>query len=135
MPKPAPQKTGVPASAIAAQIDELGLIERKLLPFRNDLAREILLRTAIRAHFTDSPAWETFEPAGVKFRCLVSARGNERVINTAKLCKLIGLKAFAAIAKTTLALLEKTQPPDIVANVVTSEQTGHRTLRTFERTT
>lgn len=124
---------GVNASIIAAQVDELGALEKRLAPFKADLARIEELRKAVRAHFDASPALAQFQPSGDKFFATVGPRGNERTINPAKLIKAIGLKVYATLASVTLKALEAGVSAEIAAGVVSTAATGARSLKTFER--
>ena len=126
-------KPGIQASVIAEQCDELGALEKELLPLKPKFARIEMLRKAIRAHFDASPAAEAFEASGAKFLVLVGPRATERTINPAKLIKAIGAKVYATFATVTLKALEENVSCDIIAGVVTSAPTGSRTLKTFER--
>lgn len=129
-PKPAEPAA---ASPLSQAVDELGALEKRLLPFKADLARVEILRKAIRAQFDASPAAEPLEVKGERFTALLGPRGIERTINPAKLIKAIGVKVYATIARITLGDLEKNVDAGIVAAVVTSAHTGPRSLKTFER--
>ncbi|MDP9024306.1 MAG: hypothetical protein M3N13_02875 [Candidatus Eremiobacteraeota bacterium] len=124
--------TGIPVCAIAAEIDELGALEQRLLPFRADLARVELLRKAVRAHCAAFEPADASELRGVKFFAMVGPRANERKIDFKKLAKLIGVKVFAAFATCTLAQLEE-YAPGMEHSVVTIGNTGARSIKTFER--
>jgi hypothetical protein len=118
---------------MAAQVDELGALEKEFAPLRPKLARIDALRKAIRAQFDSAPAASPFEAKGDKFIVLIGPRAMERSINPAKLIKAIGLKLYASIARLTLGDLEANVAPEIVAGVVTSANTGARSLKTLER--
>lgn len=126
-------QTGIPASVIAEQIDELGALEKRVLPFRADLTRIEQLRKAVRGHFDASPASEPFEARGARFTALIGARAEQRSVNPLKLIKAIGLKLYASLCTPTLAALEANVSADVIANVVTSAPTGARSVKTFER--
>jgi hypothetical protein len=126
---------GIPASAIANEIDELGALEKEFAPLRPKLARIEMLRKVIRAHFDASPPASPFEASGARFICMIGPRAVERAINYKALIKAIGLKAFALIARVTLGALEEGVPCGVVAAVVTSDNTGARSIKTFERGT
>jgi hypothetical protein len=127
------QKPGINASAIAAIVDELGALERKLQPFKPEMARVEDLRKALRAMFDTSPPAEAFQPSGDAFFATVGPRAVERSINPAKLIKAIGLKMYASFATVTLKALEANVACGIVAGVVSSANTGARPIKTFER--
>lgn len=123
---------GIPAAAIAAEIDELGEIGRRLAPHRLDLVREEALRKAIRAHFDESPAEKPYEAAGAKFTALIGARASQKAIDILLLIKRIGLRAFAKFAKVSLGDLDDNVSVEIYEEVVSSRLTGPRSLRVFE---
>lgn len=123
----------VNATLIAAQVDELGALEKRLAPYRADLKRVEALRKAIRQHFDGSPAGLSFEPRGDKFFAMVGARANERSINPVKLIKAIGVKLYAQLATIGLGVLEANVAPDICAAVISTDATGPRPIATFER--
>lgn len=127
------KKPGINAALVAQQVDELGAITRELAPYRLSIAKEEALRKAIRAQFNDSPAAEQFEAAGVNFTVILGAKALERSINPARLIKAIGLKVYASLARISLTALEANVDADIVAGVVTSANTGARSLKLFER--
>ncbi len=133
IPKPQTARVGVPAALIAQQVDELGALEKRLLPYKADLARIEDLRKAVRAHFDASPPLASFQPAGDKFFATVGPRANERTINPAKLIKAVGLKLYATLASVTLKALEAGVSAEIAAGVVSTAATGARPLKTFER--
>ena len=128
-PKPAAINTAV----IAAQVDELGGIERELAPIRHKIAREEYLKKAIRATFEFSEADKPFEANGAKYTALLGPKALQRSLNPLKLIKAIGVKAYAAIAKVTLTDLENNVAAEIVAGVVTSANTGTRSLKIFAK--
>lgn len=134
-PKPATPKTagGINASAVAELVDELGALEKRLLPFKADQARVEDLRKALRAHFDGSPATAGFQAAGDAFFAVVGPRALERTINPAKLIKAIGVKLYATFATCTLKALDANVEPGIAAGVVSSANTGHRPIKTFEK--
>ena len=130
--QPKPAAAGVDA-LIGAEVDELGALEKRLLPFRADLARIEILRKAVRARLDESPDGIAFQLFGDKFFAAVGPRALERTIAYPKLIKAIGLKAFAGIATVTLKALDEYCACGIVAAVVSSANTGARSVKTFER--
>lgn len=124
---------GIPAALIAQQVDELGDITKTLSPMRPLIAREEALRKAIRGHFAMSPPALAFEAAGERYTVAVGPRALERSINYLMLVKRIGLKLYASIAKVTLKDLEANLPADVVSGVVSSANTGSRSLTVCER--
>jgi hypothetical protein len=128
-----PKPAGINASAVAQLVDELGALERKLLPYRPEMARVEDLRKALRAQFDASPPGQAFQPSGEKYFATVGPRALERSINPAKLIKAIGLKVYASFATCTLKALEANVDPGVVAGVVSSAHTGARPIKTFER--
>lgn len=129
-------KTAIPAARlklIAQTVDELGALEQRVLPYKADLARIEILRKALRVQYDDAPASETHEAKGEYFVATLGPRAYLRSINPAKLIKAIGLKVYATFATCTLAALEANVDAVIVAGVVTSDYTGPRPIKTFER--
>jgi hypothetical protein len=121
-----------PLNEIAAQVDELGSLEKELLPCRPKLARVEVLRKLIRTQYDALPADIVAQPRGARFFAVVGPRGFQSTINPAKLIKAIGLKLYASLAKVTLGTLEENVDVKIYAGVVTVDQTGPRSLNTFE---
>jgi hypothetical protein len=121
------------ARAFAAEVDELGALEKEFAPLRPKLARIELLRSAIRARYDDSPAATPFTAEGAHYSILIGARGNVSTINVLKLIKAIGLKAFASFATVTLTALKTHVACGVVATVVSVAAEGQRSLKTFEK--
>jgi hypothetical protein len=124
-----------PAEVLKQQIDEAGKISDLLAPFRAAIAREEQLRKAIRAACdteTHSAALEIREQ-GQRYFVILSPRAMESAINIKKLVREIGTKAYAAFAVATLKALKANCTPEVVAAVVTSGQTGNRTLKIYSR--
>ncbi len=117
---------------LAAAIDELGSLEKELIPWRAKLKRVEKLREAIRAHFADEPATRAIEARGAAYLATLGPRAFERRVDCKKLVQEIGLKAYAAIASPTLTAIEEALAPDIVARCVTQDYVGARPLKTFE---
>lgn len=136
---PAKPKTTSPAAdpklaQLAANVDEMGALEKELAPFAPKIARVEALRKAVRAHFVDASAAQPFEAKGAKFVVQVGPKANERSIDYAKLWKLAGVAVMRKIATVTLKALEAAVSAEIVAQVVGApEPTGSRSLKVFER--
>jgi hypothetical protein len=130
MPTAKPAKTAIPQFGPLA--DELGALEKEMSPFAQKLARIEQLRKALRAA-CEAPAGEEWMVTGSKFVALLGVRAMERKIDFAKLVKSIGAGVYARFATCTLKDLEARIAPAIVAAVVSSADTGSRTLKTFER--
>jgi hypothetical protein len=128
-----PAGGGINASIIAQQIDELGALEQRLLPFLPDIKKMELLKQQIRSHFDASPAAEAFQASGDKYTVMLGPKALTRSINPAKLIRAIGLKVYASISKVTLRDLEASVSKEIVAGVVTADNTGTRSLKIFAR--
>ena len=120
-----------PAALLAAQVDELGALEKEMIPIRPKLVRIETLRGLIRKHYENEPAAKAFETRGAGFLATLGPRAYERSIDCAALAKEIGLKAFAAIARPTLKVVEETCAPDVVARVIKQDYVGARPLKTF----
>jgi hypothetical protein len=121
------------ADPLADIADELGTLDKELGPWRGKLAREELLRKLLRNGCTAADDAEQ-SVEGRRFTINLGARGNERHVNVIKLMKLISLRAFGALASVTLAALEANQiNPAVVAAVVESARTGHRSIKIFEK--
>lgn len=128
-PKPA-------VSQFAALADELGALEKEMAPFAQKLARIDALRKALREAAKDQAAanmpWTVY---GTHFLAILGPRAAERIINFPALIKRIGAGRFSRFAKCTLKDLEANVDPATVAAVVTTDATGSRSLKTFERGT
>ncbi len=118
--------------SLAAQVDELGALEKEFAPHAFKARRIEELRKAIRAQYDDLSAFEQFEAKGKRFTVLLGPRGAERRVNKFRLLKAIGSKAFAAVASVTLKALETGVSPEIAATVIDTDRTGARNLRIFE---
>lgn len=122
------------AEQLAAEVDELGALERELTPLKPKLARADVLRKSIRSRFDADAAAASFEARGEKFIISVGPRAVERTIDLDKLWKLAGVATFRRIATVTLARLEAAGlAPGVIPQVVTSDYTGSRTLKVLER--
>lgn len=135
---PLPNKTPAELeleAKLAAEVDELGALEKELAPLKPKLDRVELLRKSVRARYDASPAGECFEAKGSRFVVMVGARANQSVIDHARLFKAIGAKLFQSLAKTTLKALEENVSCAVRADVVSVQQIGARSLKTFERGT
>ena len=128
-----PSAAPSPDQLLARQVDELGDIDKTLAPLRAMMSRETLLKAAIRSAFDSAAANETFTAAGNRYVAELGWRGLEKSIDYPKLIKAIGLKMFSNIAKVTLKVLEEKVGCGIVADVVTSANTGFRSLKITER--
>jgi hypothetical protein len=137
MASPKEKAPAVPPAApdpLAALADELGEIDRTLAPFRTRIARETALKSQMRAavEAAEVPSDVEVRVAGTRFDVILGPKALEKSIDFKGLAKRIGLKAYAAFAKCTLKDLE-THAPGRQAEVVTSAQTGPRSLKIFER--
>lgn len=129
MATPKPAKAPNPHSAIA---DELGALEKEMAPHAQKLARIEQLRKTLRAECpvaNDHP-WTV---NGQNFVAVLGPRALERSISTVALVRAIGAAAFARFATCTLKSLEASVAPAIAASVITSDHTGSRSLKTFEK--
>ena len=128
--------TPKPAKAVSNEFaplaDELGALEKDMAPYAQKLARIDALRKALRAA-CPAKAEETWTITGTRFIAILGPRALERSIDLAKLVKVLGAKVFAGFATCTLKTLEEKVSPAVVASVVTSDATGSRSLKTFER--
>jgi hypothetical protein len=113
--------------------DELGALEKEFAPYQPKLDRIKLLKEQLRAAFDNRSAGDSIEVYGEHFIVSLGPRANERSISIAKLVKAVGAKVFAKFAKCTLKDLEANVGPEVIAAVVTSDLTGTRPLKTFER--
>ena len=134
MPKP---KTALtrgtdPLSQFSAMADELGALERDMAPHQQKLARIEQLRKALRAACEVAAAAE-WKIEGARVVALLGAKANQSAVDYKKLVKTIGAPAFAKFATCTLGALENNVTPAIAASVVSSDRTGARPLKTFER--
>jgi hypothetical protein len=130
MASPKPAKPA--ASPFAAVADELGALEKEMAPFAQKLARIEELRKALRVGCTAKPT-EPWSVEGAHFVALLGACANQRTVNFPKLVKTIGAAVFSKFATCSLKTLEENVAPATVAAVVTSDATGSRSLKTFER--
>jgi hypothetical protein len=123
-------KTAV--SEFAPLADELGALEKEMAPHAQKIARIDALRKALRAGCT-TPSTVQWTVAGERFVAVLGACAMQRSIDVPRLVKHIGAKTFAAFATCTLTALEMNVPPNVVAVVVSADNTGTRPLKTFEK--
>ena len=114
-------------------VDELGAIQKQLAPLRSLIAREEKLKREIRAAHDGFPADREIPLAGAAFTAVLGAKGMQTVINLPKLIKIIKAAGFAKFATCTLQTLCANVAEPIYEGVTSLEQTGPRSLATFER--
>lgn len=126
----------VPAAPdpLAPLADELGEIDKILSPHRTRIARETALKSQLRerADTPPRPADAEIRIAGTRFDVILGARAMVKTIHIGKLVKAIGAKAFHAFARATLADVEA-HAPDLPLGVITSDNSGFRSLKIFEK--
>lgn len=127
-PKPSPEEV-----QLAANVDELGALEREIAPLKFKIDRIDALRRAIREHYAASDAAKDFTAAGEKFTVLVGPRSREAVIDIAALAKSLGTKVFYKIAQVTKKSLEAHLTAPAIAALTKYELTGHRSLKVFPK--
>lgn len=130
MASPKTSKSAV--SQFAPLADELGALEKEMAPYAQKIARITALKKALRDGCSVK-ATEQWTITGERFIAVLGPCANERLINVQKLVKTIGAVKFAAFATCTLKALEESVAPAVVAAVVTSEASGSRSLKTFEK--
>lgn len=142
VPKPQPKVIAV-STAIdikqRAEVDETGalhkLLDPQLAALKPQIDRMKLLDALIRSRFDNSAGDRGFEASGNRFVSQVGPKAYERAIDYPGLIKSIGVKVYAAFARTTLKALEENVSAAVVAEVVSSDYTGSRTITTAERGT
>lgn len=122
-----------PASPFAKIVDEIGALERELEPAKPKIARLDLLRKALRSFYEDKPAASSFLAQGERFDIAVGAKAYETVVNVPKLFKEAGAALFMKIVSVTKKALESQVSPEIAMSVLSTEQTGTRTLKVVEK--
>jgi hypothetical protein len=128
------------APEFCAIADELGALELEMTKHEaayaalhgSKLARIEQLRKTLRAACT-MPAAKDWRIEGQRFMAILGPCGLKRSIDYRKLHKAIGLAAFAEFAECTLKTLEKCVKPEIFARVVSSDQSGPRSVSTVAR--
>jgi len=120
-----------PAALLAEHVDELGALEKELVPIRPKLKRVEQLRELIRRRFESKPAGASFETRGRAYLATLGPQAFEASIDLDRLKKIIGLARYAEISRPTLKAIEESLAPDIVAKVVTHSYRGARPLKTF----
>lgn len=130
---PAP-RPGINAAAVAAIVDELGVIGRKLAPWRLAITQEEALRKSLRAQFDASPADLAFDAVGDHYTAQLGPKALQRTVNPIKLLKAVGQRVFMQCVGVTLASLERNGcgVPD---GVITEANSGARSIKLFERGT
>jgi len=122
------------ASPFPAMADELGALVKEMAPYKAKLARIEALKKALRAG-CPVPPQSGWTVEGLKFVAVLSACGSQRIIDIPKLVKTISAAVFAKFASCSLDTLEKNVAPAVLASVVYVENTGPRSLDTYERAT
>lgn len=130
---PAPAAPASPYPKIAAMVDELGDIDRRLAPVRTLIAREEALRKNLRAAHTDHTADQEVRAAGSRFYAILGPKAAQRSIDFVRLVKKIGAARFVKFATCSLEALEK-HAPGAEAEFVTKANTGSRPIRIFDIT-
>lgn len=115
-------------NGIAALVDELGDIERELAPFKAQIKRAEVLRSTIRGAYKGHDPAASFSVEGVRWRALLTACGNESIIDLPKLFRLAGETLFVECVSASLKTLEQKCAPAIVGAVVSTRQSGSRSL-------
>ncbi|MBV9265241.1 MAG: hypothetical protein JO061_03640 [Acidobacteriaceae bacterium] len=114
--------------SLAGLVDELGVLEAELKPFRSKIARAEALRAAIRSEFRDAAPASEHTIAGEQYAVLVGACGNVSVVDTPALIERVGMAEYTRIATVTLKALQTHFGPGIIASVVSTVQSGPRAL-------
>jgi hypothetical protein len=116
------------ADALVSMIDELGDLETEVAPYKAKLKRADALRAAIRGRYAGAPPDAVFVVDGDRFRAVISAKGNESVVDNAALYKLAGPKLFVEIASVSLKAITDKCGAAMLGAVVSIEQSGSRSL-------
>lgn len=129
MPRTAPVK-----DQLALMADELGSLEKELLPWKPKLDREKKLRELMRAAVDSKPATLGIEASGERFVVHLGPKALVRSVNVLELAKLISKRAFENLVSCTLAAMERAEiNPVIQAQVIESSQTGTRPITITEK--
>lgn len=110
----------------AAKVDRLGVLAEKIAPIKDAIKEYEELRKEIVAWFDDQPADKVCRETGRQFEIEVSERGEERVINLAKLAKKLGPKQFLAVVSVPMKKLDQHVSPEDQKDLVTKVRTGSR---------
>ena len=129
MPKPKPVPEIDPLGAI---VDELGALDAELKPMAPKIARRDALRKTLREAFTEKSAELEYSVSGARFEAKLGPKGWENTVNTVKLAKAIGAKAFLVIARVTLGSLA-TLTGGAPAGCVDSARSGPRSIAMYEK--
>lgn len=127
-PKPSPEEV-----QLAANIDELGTLEREIAPLKFKIDRIDVLRKAVRTHYTDKGAADSFTACGERFTVLIGPKSREAAVNMLALMKAIGAKLFYSVVTVAKKDLEKHLTAPAIAALTSYELTGHRTLKVFPK--
>jgi hypothetical protein len=121
---------------LAAKADELGALKKEfaqlIAPFEFKQKRLDELTKEFREACAAGDA-EEWRICGARFDVVLTARARWRIVNVAKLAKLIKVPALLKIVNVTIAAIEAACTPEVVAAVVTQDHTGPRTLKTIEK--
>ncbi len=119
-------------SEFSRLVDELGALEQLMAPHAQKLARIDMIRKTLREACPAAPDAE-WTVDGERFSTVLGMRANASVISFSGVVKAIGAAAYAKFATCTLKALEEHVAPGVRANVISSERSGPRTIKTFER--
>jgi hypothetical protein len=119
--------------SLGPMVDELGGIEKELLPWKGKIARAEALRKALRGAVKTMPPSKELTFEGEKYVCLLGAAGMQTCINKLMLFKRLGQKLFVDLAGFTLKAIEENCSADVVAAVTSQEQSGTRSLKLMEK--
>lgn len=125
---------------LAAWIDELGDIQKKLAPHRALILREKDLKEFIRARYDDKDAEKEFSPEGSRFVALLGAKGIERrIVDMPRVFTALRKASFLKACSMTMKALEGAAIaagcPELVEAVLLQDRTGHRSLKVVEKGT
>jgi hypothetical protein len=110
-------------------VDEFGALNAELEPIRPKQRRFDCLAKTIRSWYADLPGNQSYTLEGDKFVVIISPKENKRrILDMTAVWKLLGVKRFLAFCSFSLDALEANATATEVSKLVTSDQTGPRSL-------
>jgi len=125
--------TKQPVKTLEEMVDELGDLEKELMPLRPKMKRADDLRSEIRSRYDEKPEDKSFSIEGDRFALNVGARKIQKHVNIAKLYKSVKLSVFLKIVGVTLTSLKEHCEEYVVDSVISEQQTGYRPLELTEK--
>lgn len=115
-------------------IDEYGELCRQIDEIKPAIARHKLLGSMLQSWFEEVPAEESVAFAGRYYTLQASPRDNQtKLKDIRKVYKALGAAKFLSLCSITLKAVRESLPDDLYQNLVETNRTGSRTLKTVPK--